>query len=46
MSKRDFPNRETKKPKKGSKKAIIPDILSTPSSVEVVRKRHKKEEEE
>ena len=46
MSKRDKPSRETKKPKKGSQKPIIPDIIAPPATVEVVKKHRKKEKEE
>lgn len=45
MSK-DKPKRETKKPKKGSVKPIIPDVITPPPSVDVVRKRRKCGDEE
>ncbi|MDD4635546.1 MAG: hypothetical protein PHS35_02920 [Dehalococcoidales bacterium] len=45
MSK-DKPSRETKKPKKGSVKPIMPDVIAPPPSVEVVRKRRKAGDEE
>lgn len=37
------PSRETKKPKKGSQKPIIADIITPPATVEVVKKHRKKE---
>lgn len=43
---RNKPARESKKPKKGSVKPIIPDDLSTPPSVEVIRKSRKSGGEE
>ncbi len=46
MSKRNIPNRESKKPKKDSKKPVIPDVIEPPASVEVIGKRRKKGEEE
>ena len=46
MSKRNLPSRESKKPKKGSKKPVISDIIEPPTTVEVVKKRHKKETKE
>jgi hypothetical protein len=48
MGKRDFHGRETKKPKKATKKTSIDSVLPTeaPAEVEVVRKKHKKETEE
>ena len=48
MGKRDFHGRETKKPKKATKKTSVETILpmETSAEVEVVRKKHKKETEE
>ena len=40
------PSRETKKPKKDSKKIIIPDIIAPTASVEVVRKHRKQSGED
>jgi len=45
MGSRDKRHRETKKPKKTSKKAALSTILPTPSNVEVIDKTHKKENE-
>ena len=48
MGKRDIRNRETKKPKKDSKKAISASatILPSPVTVEVVKKEKKRKDEE
>jgi hypothetical protein len=47
MGKRDFHGRETKKPKKEAKRGSVETILPTeaPAEVEVIRKKHKKENE-
>jgi hypothetical protein len=45
MGKRDFEKRETKKPKKGSKKAPSIAEFAPPPIVEVVRRKRKDEEE-
>jgi hypothetical protein len=42
----DYRHRETKKPKKDSKKIPPIDILETPASVEVIGKGHKKKKQE
>lgn len=46
MGKRDFRHRETKKPKKAAKKIAITDILSSPVTVEVIKKKRKEPKEE
>ena len=46
MGSRDYRHRETKKPKKDSKKLPPITILPAPVDVEVVRKRKKTREEE
>ncbi len=42
MSRRDYRHHEPKKPKKGSKKASVTDILPPPATVEVIGKKRKK----
>jgi hypothetical protein len=44
MGRRDFRKHESKKPKKEVKKIMSSEILPTPMSVEVVRKRRKERE--
>lgn len=39
------PSRETRKPKKGSVKPIITDIVAPPPTVDVVRKHRKNEDD-
>ena len=49
MGKRDYRHREAKKPKKGAKKPSVSELLPTPATVEVVKKKRKErstEEEE
>ena len=46
MGKRDIRHRETRKPKKGSVKSTPATILNTPSTVEVIKKKRKKKEEQ
>ena len=46
MGKRDFRHRETKKPKKGAKKPSVSELLPTPVTVEVVKKKKEKGPEE
>ena len=46
MGKRDYRNRETKKPKKQSKKLSVADILPTSANVEVIKKRKKQRDVE
>ena len=46
MGKRDFEKRESKKPKKGLKKAPTVAEFTPAPVVEVVRKKRKEEEEE
>ena len=45
MGKRDFRHHETKKPKKGSQKLPATGVVTTPPTVEVIKK-HRKEEVE
>ncbi len=45
MGKRDIRHRETKKPKQGAKKPAIPELLPTPTIVEVVKKKKSKSTE-
>lgn len=46
MGKRDFRHREPKKPKKDAKKLPSATILPLPTTVEVIRKGKKEQEEE
>ncbi len=46
MSRRDYRHRESKKPKKDTKKIPPVNTIITPANVEVVRKARKKREEE
>ena len=41
MGKRDYRHREPKKPKKGAKKPSVPELLSAPPPVEVIKKPRK-----
>lgn len=41
MGKRDFGRRESKKPKKDSKKPLGSELLATPSTVEIIKKKKK-----
>ena len=41
MGKRDYRHREAKKPKKGAKKPSVTEMLSTPSTVDIVKKGSK-----
>jgi len=43
MGKRDIRGRETKKPKKDTKKSIVAEILPTPVTVEVIKTKGKRE---
>jgi hypothetical protein len=43
MGTRDFRHHEAKKPKKGAKKPLVSEVLSTPVTVEVIRVKGKKE---
>jgi len=45
MGGRDYRRREPKKPKKGTKKQMIPSIIQPPASVEVIKKKRKPREE-
>ena len=46
MGRRDYRHRETRKPKKDAKKMPTVNTIITPANVEVIRKVHKKREEE
>ena len=46
MGSRDKSRRETKKPKKDSKKAVTPSIFEPTVEVEVVKKKRKEESPE
>lgn len=46
MGKRDFRHREAKKPKKGMKKPSISELLPTPHTVEVIKKKGKEKSTE
>jgi hypothetical protein len=43
MGTRDFRHHESKKPKKGAKKPLVSEVLSTPVTVEVIKTKGKKE---
>ena len=46
MGKRDYRNRETKKPKKDARKVPPATIIQPPMTVEVIKKHRKEQEEE
>jgi hypothetical protein len=46
MGKRDFRHHEAKKPKKGAKKPLVTEVLSTPTTVEVIKAKGKKDKSE
>jgi len=46
MGTRDFRHHEAKKPKKGAKKPLVSEVLSTPASVEVIKAKGKKDKRE
>jgi hypothetical protein len=46
MGTRDFRHHETKKPKKGAKKPLVSEVLSAPTSVEVIKAKGKKDKSE
>ena len=46
MGRRDYRHREPKKAKKDTKKISPLNFVSTPANVEVIKKVHKKKEEE
>ena len=46
MGRRDYRHREPKKPKKGDKKLSADAILTTPTTVEVIKKGKKERETE
>ena len=46
MGKRDYRNRESKKPKRDAKKVSVPGILPPPTTVEVIKKQRKERKEE
>lgn len=41
MGKRDYRQRETKKPKKDTKKSVSSEVISSPSDVEIIKKKKK-----
>jgi hypothetical protein len=41
MGKRDYRHREAKKPKRGTKKPSVADVIPTPTTVEVIKKGKK-----
>jgi len=43
MGTRDFRHHEAKKPKKGAKKPLVSEVLATPTTVEVIKTKGKKE---
>ena len=43
MGTRDFRHHEPKKPKKGAKKPLVSEVLSAPTTVEVIKVKGKKE---
>jgi len=43
MGTRDFRHHEAKKPKKGAKKPLVSEVLSAPTTVEVIKVKGKKE---
>ena len=46
MGRRDYRHREPKKPKKDVKKILATTILPLPTTVEVVKKKRKEEEQD
>jgi hypothetical protein len=46
MGKRDFRRHEPKKPKKGAKKPLAIEVLSPPTTVEVIKTKGKKDKSE
>ncbi len=44
MGGRDYRWRESKKPKKGAKKAVITSVIQPPVTVEVIKKRRRPKE--
>jgi hypothetical protein len=46
MGRRDFRHRETKKPKKDAKKILAETVLPPSTTVEVIRKKGKREPKE
>ena len=46
MGRRDYRRRETKKPKKGTKKPLGAGVLQMPETVEVVKRGKKEKQEE
>jgi hypothetical protein len=46
MGTRDFRHHESKKPKKGAKKPLVSEVLSGPTTVEVIKTKGKKEKSE
>jgi len=46
MGTRDFRHHEPKKAKKGTKKPLVSEVLSAPTTVEVIKTKGKKEKSE
>ncbi|HUV51696.1 MAG TPA: hypothetical protein VMW64_01300 [Dehalococcoidia bacterium] len=46
MGTRDFRHHEHKKPKKGAKKPLVTEVLSMPTTVEVIKAKGKKDKSE
>jgi len=46
MGKRDYRHREVKKSKKGAKKPSVSELLPTPHTVEVIKKKKKEQSTE
>jgi len=44
MGGRDYRRRESKKPKKGARKAVITPVTQSPATVEVIKKRREPKE--
>ena len=46
MGKKDYRQRETKKPKKDAKKSISSEVISSPSDVEIIKKKKERNTEQ
>ena len=46
MGKRDIGKRETRKPKQGARRPAVPELLPTPTHVEVIKKKKERPESE
>lgn len=44
MGRKDYGGRQTKKPKKDSKKQVVSEILTQPVTVQVIKTKGKKEQ--